>query len=292
MDHMIRAAAAGGQIRAFAATTKDIVEKARRIHNTSPVVTAALGRTLTAGVMMGCMMKGDKDVLTILIKGDGPVGGITVTADSKGGVKGYAVNPEVLIHANEKGKLDVGGAVGRGFLTVIMDLGLKEPYTGQVELVSGEIGEDLTWYFTVSEQTPSSVGLGVLLNKENFVEEAGGFILQLMPGTTDEVIDTLENNLKGVDSVTNMLRAGLSPEDILNKLLAGLSCEILERIDGIGFRCNCGRDRMAKALISLGKKELVSLSEGNEPIELNCQFCGSSYSFAPEEIKEMLSVAE
>ncbi len=291
MDYMIRATAADGQVRAFAAYTKDIVEKARSIHNTSPVATAALGRTLTAGVMMGSMMKGDRDVLTILIKGDGPIGGITVTADSKGGVKGYVGNPEVLLHANEKGKLDVSGAVGRGFLTVIMDLGLKEPYTGQVELVSGELGEDFTYYFTVSEQTPSSVGLGVLLNKENYVDEAGGFIIQLMPGTSDEVIDTLEKNLTGVDSVTKMLKAGMTPEDILNKLLAGLSPEILGRNENIGFRCNCSSERMAKALISLGKKELESLAEGSEPVELNCQFCGSSYRFTPEEIKEMLEVA-
>jgi len=292
MDYMIRATAANGQIRAFAAYTKELVEKARSIHNTSPVATAALGRTLTAGVMMGSMMKGDRDVLTILIKGDGPIGGITVTADSKGSVKGYVINPEVLIHANEKGKLDVSGAVGHGFLTVIMDLGLKEPYTGQVELVSGELGEDFTYYFTVSEQTPSSVGLGVLLNKENYVDEAGGFIIQLMPGTSDEVIDILENNLSGVYSVTAMLKNGMTPEDILNRLLAGLDPEILDRNDQIGFRCNCSSERMAKALISLGKKELESLAEGNEPVELNCQFCGSSYSFTPDEVREMLKVAD
>lgn len=292
MDYISRATAADGQIRAFAAYTKDIVEKARSIHNTSPVATAALGRTLTAGVMMGCMMKGDRDVLTILVKGDGPIGGITVTADSKGGVKGYVNNPEVLIHAKENGKLDVGGAVGRGILTVIRDLGLKEPYTGQVDLVSGELGEDFTYYFTVSEQTPSSVGLGVLLNKDNFVEEAGGFIIQLMPGTQDAVIDVLEKNLAGVNSVTNMLKSGMTPEDIIDKLLRGLDPEILERNDNIAYRCNCSEERMAKALISLGRKELASLAEGNEPIELNCQFCGTSYSFSPDEVKEMLRVAE
>ena len=189
MDYIVRASAAGGQVRAFAATTRNLAEKARSLHDTSPVATAALGRLLTAGAMMGVMMKGDRDVLTIQIKGDGPLHGITVTADSRGRVKGFADNPEVLIHANAKGKLDVGGAVGRGYLTVIRDLGLKEPYSGQVELQTGEIGDDLTYYFAVSEQVPSSVGLGVLMEKNNTVKQAGGFIVQLMPGTEEEVIE-------------------------------------------------------------------------------------------------------
>ena len=290
MDHMVRATAADGYIRAFAAVTKDIAEKARQIHGTTPVVTAALGRLLCAGAMMGLMMKGDKDILTITVKGDGPVRGLTVTADSKGNVKGYPDNAAVDLPLKAKGKLDVGGAVGKGKLTVIRDLGLKEPYIGQVELVSGEIGEDLTYYFATSEQVPSSVGLGVLVDTDRTVRQAGGFILQLMPGTPDEVIDRLEKKLQGVSSVTGMLEEGLDAEGILYRLLEGLDPEILET-DELHYRCNCSRDRMAKALISLGETELQSLIDEGEPAELNCQFCGNSYTFSIEDLKEMLEAA-
>ena len=290
MDHMVRATAADGYIRAFAAVTKDIAEQARKIHGTTPVVTAALGRLLCAGAMMGLMMKGDRDILTITVKGDGPVHGLTVTADSKGNVKGYPDNAEVDLPLKAKGKLDVGGAVGKGKLTVIRDLGLKEPYIGQVELVSGEIGEDLTYYFATSEQVPSSVGLGVLVDTDRTVRQAGGFILQLMPGTPDEVIDRLEKKLQGVSSVTGMLEEGLDAEGILYRLLEGLDPEILET-DELHYRCNCSRDRMAKALISLGETELQSLIDEGEPAELNCQFCGNSYTFSIEDLKEMLEAA-
>ena len=290
MDHMVRATAADGYIRAFAAVTKDIAEQSRQIHGTTPVVTAALGRLLCAGAMMGLMMKGDRDILTITVKGDGPVHGLTVTADSKGNVKGYPDNAEVDLPLKAKGKLDVGGAVGKGKLTVIRDLGLKEPYIGQVELVSGEIGEDLTYYFATSEQVPSSVGLGVLVDTDRTVRQAGGFILQLMPGTPDEVIDRLEKKLQGVSSVTGMLEEGLDAEGILYRLLEGLDPEILET-DELHYRCNCSRDRMAKALISLGETELQSLIDEGEPAELNCQFCGNSYTFSIEDLKEMLEAA-
>ena len=187
-DYIIRATAAGGQVRAFAITSREMVEEARRRHNTSPVATAALGRLLSAGAMMGIMMKGEKDVLTLRIQGDGPIGGITVTARQNGEVKGCVVNPEVLLHARADGKLDVAGAVGRGTLTVIRDIGLKEPYSGQIDLVSGEIAEDLTYYYALSEQTPSSVALGVLMNRENTVRQAGGFMIQLMPEAGEELI--------------------------------------------------------------------------------------------------------
>ncbi len=291
MDYMVRATAADGYIRAFAAVTKEIAERSRQIHDTTPVVTAALGRLLCAGAMMGLMMKGDKDILTITVKGDGPVKGLTVTADSKGNVKGYPEVARVDIPLKAKGKLNVGGAVGNGKLTVIKDLGLKEPYIGQVELVSGEIGDDITYYFAASEQVPSSVGLGVLVDTDQTVRQAGGFILQLMPGIPDEMIDKLEKKLSGVKSVTAMLEQGMTPEDILNTLLEGLNPEFLEK-DTLSYRCNCSKDRMAKALISIGEKELKKLIEEGEPAELNCQFCGSSYEFDIEELKELLELAK
>lgn len=278
-------------VRVFAVTTRDTVEKARQIHNTSPVATAALGRLLSAGAMMGPMMKGDKDLMTLRIKGDGPIGGITVTADSKGNVKGYPENPNVLIHAKPNGKLDVSGAIGKGYLTVIRDLGLKEPYVGQVELVSGEIAEDMTYYFTTSEQIPSSVGLGVLLDKANFVKQAGGFIVQLMPGVKDEIISVIENNLSGIKSVTSMLDSGMTPEDIAGLLMNGLDFKILEKTP-VGFNCGCSRERMAKAVISLGEKEIQEMIDDGEPIELNCQFCKGSYEFSVDELKEMLKAAK
>ena len=275
-DYVVRATAAEGYIRAFAATTRDLTERARALHNTSPVVTAALGRLLTAGAMMGLMMKGDKDILTIQIKGDGPLGGLTVTADSKGRVKGYADQPAVLIPANSRGKLDVGGAIGKGYLTVIKDLGLKEPYSGRVELQTGEIGDDLTYYFAASEQVPSSVGLGVLMEKNNTVRQAGGFILQLMPGTSEEIIGKLEEKLRTVTSVTDMLEEGCTPEMILERLLGDLELEINDRAPA-EFFCNCSRDRVAKALISIGEKELTSMIKEGKPVELVCHFCSPKY---------------
>ena len=291
MDYMIRGTAADDMVRVFAVTTRDTVERARQIHNTSPVATAALGRLLSASAMMGPMMKGDKDLMTLRIKGDGPIGGITVTADSQGNVKGYPENPNVLIHAKPNGKLDVSGAIGKGYLTVIRDLGLKEPYVGQVELVSGEIAEDMTYYFTTSEQIPSSVGLGVLLDKANFVKQAGGFIVQLMPGVKDEIISVIENNLSGIKSVTSMLDSGMTPEDIAGLLMNGLDFKILEKTP-VGFNCGCSRERMAKAVISLGEKEIQEMIDDGEPIELNCQFCKGSYEFSVDELKEMLKAAK
>lgn len=291
MDYMVRVAAAGDTVRVFAATTKDIAEKARSIHNTSPVATAALGRLLTAGAMMGPMMKGDNDIMTMIIKGDGPLCGITVTADSKGNVKGYVDEPNVLIHAKPNGKLDVSGAIGDGYLTVIKDLGLKEPYSGRVKLVSGEIAEDLTFYFTASEQVPSSVGLGVLLDKENYVRQAGGFILQLMPDASEEVIEVLEKNLSGITSVTDMLEAGLKPEDIAEKLLCGLDDVKVFEKTSVKYECGCSYEKMSKALLSLGADELQKMIDDGEPVELNCRFCGGSYTFGKDELEDMLKAA-
>ena len=286
-DYIVRATAADNQIRAFAATTKELVEKARAAHDTSPVATAALGRLLTGGVMMGLMMKGEKDLLTLQVKGDGPIGGITVTADSQGHVKGYVENPDVLLPANALGKLDVGGAVGNGMLRVIKDMGLKEPYVGQVALETGELGDDLTYYFATSEQVPSSVGLGVLMEKDNTVKQAGGFIIQLMPFTDEKVIEALEKKISEVQSVTSMLNLGMTPEDILNELLGEFHPEISEKIPA-EFHCDCSKKRVEKVLISLGKKELTSIINDGKPVELKCHFCNSGYTFTTEELKEIL----
>ena len=289
-DYIIRATAAEGQIRAFAAITRELTEFARQAHNTSPVATAALGRLLTAGTMMGVMMKGADDILTIKIEGDGPIGGLTVTADSKGDVKGYAYNPEVMLPPNEKGKLDVGGALGIGVLSVIKDIGLKEPYVGQTILVTSEIAEDLTYYFATSEQTPSSVALGVLMNKDNTVRQAGGFILQLLPGASEEVISTLENRLKEITSITSLLDAGNTPEMILEHILGDFDLEILDKIP-TQFACNCSRERIEKALISIGKKELQEMINEGKTIEMNCHFCNKNYPVTVEELKGLLEKA-
>lgn len=285
-DYIVRGIAANGQIRAFAAYTKDMAEAGRRAHNTSPVATAALGRLMTGAAMMGIMMKGDKNVLTIQMHGDGPMEGMTVTADSHGNVKGYVNNPDVILPANAKGKLDVGGAIGAGYMSIIKDLGLKEPYVGQIELQTGEIAEDLTYYFAASEQTPSIVGLGVLMEKNNTVKQSGGFIIQLMPNATEEVICHLENKLGELKSVTTMLEEGKNPEQILETILGDLDLEIMEHV-ATGFYCNCSKERVAKALISIGSKELKKLIEEGKDIEMNCHFCNTNYNFDVEEIKEL-----
>ena len=289
-DYIVRATAANAQIRAFAATTRDLVEVARKSHDTSPVATAALGRLLTGGAMMGVMMKGDKDVLTLQIKCSGPIGGLTVTADSRGNVKGYVNQPQVILPANAQGKLDVGGALGLGVLSVIKDLGLKEPYVGQTELKTGEIGDDLTYYFASSEQVPSAVGLGVLMEKDNTVRQGGGFIIQLMPFAEEEVIAQLEKNLAEVTSVTELLDQGYTPEMLLEKLLGNMGLEINEKME-TGFSCNCDKVRVGKVLISLGEKELQSMIDEGQDIELNCHFCNTNYKFTVEELKELLELA-
>ena len=286
-DYIVRGIAANGGIRCFAITSRNLVEEARRRHNTSPVVTAALGRLLTGGAMMGVMMKGENDILTLQIKGDGPINGITVTADSKGRVKGYAGNPEVLIPANSKGKLDVSGAVGNGILNVIKDMGLKEPYSGQVALQTGEIAEDLTYYFAVSEQVPSAVGLGVLMNKDNTVRQAGGFIVQVMPFAEESTIAKLEQNVQKIQSVTTLLEQGHTPESLLEQVLEGFDIEINDTIP-TEFYCNCDKNRVEKALISIGRKELNELIQEGKEVELNCHFCNTNYVFSVEELKEIL----
>lgn len=290
-DYIVRATAGDGQIRAFAATTRNLVEEARSAHNTSPVATAALGRLMTGAVMMGSMMKGDKDILTLQIKGSGPIQGITVTADSHGNVKGYVGNPNVIIPANSKGKLDVAGAVGPGFLSVIKDMGLKEPYNSQVMLQTSEIAEDLTYYFASSEQVPSAVGLGVLMNHENTVRQAGGFILQLMPFASEEVVAALEKKVGEVNAVTSMLDQGYTPEKILEDLLGDLGLEITDTME-TRFYCNCSKERVAKAVVSIGKKDLQEMIQDGKPIEVNCHFCNKHYHFSVEELKDLLKLAD
>lgn len=285
-DTLIRAYAADGFVRAFAASTKDIVAFAKKAHGTSPVCTAALGRLLTAGSMMGSMMKSKADIMTLLIRCEGPIGGLCVTADAEGNVKGYVNEPLVMLPAKPNHHFDVGGALGKGILSVIRDLGLKDPYVGEVELQTGEIAEDLTYYFASSEQTPSVVGLGVLMNKDNTVACAGGFILQLMPDCPEDVIERIEQNIKDIPSVTDMLSSGMTPEDILNRTLDGLNPEVTDTLTP-KYLCNCSKERYAKGIMSLGKKDLDSLIAGGEDIEVVCRFCGKKYVFTADELKDM-----
>ncbi len=285
-DHILRVTALDGMIRAFFITDRDTVEYARKAHNTSPVVTAALGRLMTGALMMGADMKGEEDTVTLRVEGDGPIKGMTVVADSRGNVKGFPMEPLVIIPANDKGKLDVGGAVGKGTLSVIKDMGMKEPYTGQVPLISGEIAEDLTYYFAASEQIPSSVALGVLMNKENTVRRAGGFMIQLMPGADEDVLSRLEERLASMKSVTACLDEGMGPEDIMRLLLSDMEPEINDRLP-VRFKCSCSREKMENAIISIGRKDLKSLIDEGEPIEAVCHFCGTRYRFDMPELRQL-----
>ena len=286
-DYMVRATAANAQIRAFAVTSRETVERARSAHNLSPVVTAALGRLMTGGLMMGSMLKGEKDMLTLQIGGAGPVHGLTVTADSLGNVKGYADNPQAMMPPNSLGKLDVGGVIGAGVLTVIKDMGLKEPYSSTIELATGEIGDDLTYYFATSEQIPSSVALGVLMEKNNTVKQAGGFIIQLMPFTSEEVIAKLEEKLTHMSPVTTLLEEGRTPEQILETVLGDMDLEITDTMP-VQFHCNCSKERVEKVLLSLGKKELQNLIDEGQDVELNCHFCNTNYVFTVEELRKIM----
>ncbi|MDE6977746.1 MAG: Hsp33 family molecular chaperone HslO [Lachnospiraceae bacterium] len=287
-DYIVRATAADAQIRAFAATTRELTEKARQTHNTSPVATAALGRLMTGAVMMGTMLKGERDLMTLQVSGDGPLRGMTVTADSMGNVKGYVLEPGVCLPANALGKLDVGGALGKGTLRVIKDMGLKEPYVGQTMLQTGEIAEDLTYYFASSEQVPSSVGLGVLMERDNTVKQAGGFIIQLMPFAGEEVIRKLEENLAGFSTVTKQLDQGRMPEEILALLLEGLELVVTDRMQ-CRFHCDCDKKRVERAIISIGRKDIGEMIREGRPIEVSCQFCNTYYQFSVEELEGMLS---
>ena len=286
-DYIVRATAAEGAVLAFAVSSRNLTERARVCHNMSPVISAALGRLLAAWAMMGVMMKGSEDLLTLQIISDGPAKGLVVTADAAGNVKGYPQAADVELPANALGKLDVGGAVGSGILRVIRDLGLKEPYIGTTQLQTGEIAEDLTYYFASSEQVPSSVGLGVLVDTDCSIRQAGGFILQLMPQADDEVIAQLEKNISEISPVTDMLERGLTPEDMLEELLKGLEMEVIDSVP-VNFVCNCSKERVQNALASISKSDMKSMVDDGEPIEVKCQFCNTAYTFDVEELKKML----
>ena len=286
-DKIIKATAGNGSVRAFVINSKDTVENMRKIHNTSPVVSAALGRLITVAAMMGSMLKGSRDILTLTIKGDGPIGGLLATGDSKGNVKGYPYNPNVDLPLNKDGKLDVSGAVGKGFLNISKDIGLKEPYSGQIELVSGEIAEDLTYYFATSEQTPSSVGLGVLVDTDLTIKAAGGFIIQLMPDANEEHIKILEKNISNLKPVTSLYNEGKTAEDILKILLDGLDIKINEEVP-VYYNCNCSKERVTRALVSLGKDELIKILNEDKKAVMHCHFCNSEYVFTEEDLKGII----
>ena len=286
-DYIVRAIAADETVRAFAIRSTDLTAEAREIHRTLPVVTAALGRLLSAGAMMGSMMKGEKDKLTLLMKGDGPAGQITVTADSHGNVKGFADNPSVTVPDKYPGKMDVGAAVGRGTLTVIMDLGLKEPYNGQVEIQTGEIGDDLAYYFTVSEQTPSAVGLGVMVDTDTSVRHSGGFIIQVMPDASEETIEALEKRVSSSEPVTAMMEKGMSPEAILEHFLGDMGLVISEK-HPVRFHCDCSKEKVAGVLSTIQKSDLQDIIDDGEEIEVKCHFCNTAYNFSIEELRDMI----
>jgi len=286
-DYIIRGMAADNQIRVFSATTKHTVEEARHLHQTSPVATAALGRLMTAAAMMGTMLKDEQDLLTLQIKGSGPLGGIVVTANSKAQVKGYVYNPDVDLPLNDQGKLDVSGALGLGIMSIIKDIGLKKPYIGQTHLVSGEIAEDLTYYFANSEQIPSVVALGVLIDRDGTVKQSGGFIIQLLPDASENLIEILEKNLLEMPSVTQLLEQGYNPEEIVRHALGELDLVIHQTIE-TNFNCNCNKEKVEKALISIGKKDIKEMIDDGEPVELNCHFCSKKYIFSIDELKDIL----
>ena len=287
-DYIVRASIANDSVRAFAISSTHLVAEARERHKTLPVVTAALGRLLSAGAIMGSMMKGEKDIVTITLKGDGPAGYITVTADSHGHIKGFPGNPNVDIPRKYAGKLDVGTAVGSGFLTVSYDLGLKEPYSGQVEIQTGEVAEDLAYYFTVSEQLPSAVGLGVMVDTDSSVKHAGGFIVQLLPDAPEEVIELLEKKLANIEPVTSMMEKGMTPEDMLSYIFEGTDIEFTEKRD-VEFYCDCSKDKVSRALAAMGDGELQGIIDDDEEIEVKCFFCNTAYKFSVEDIKNILS---
>lgn len=286
-DHIVRATAADGQIRAFAIQSANLAEYARQRHNTSPVATAALGRLLSGAAMMGSMMKGENDLLTIQMKGDGPIGGVIATADSHGNVKGYVGNPDVILPPNYAGKLDVGAAIGYGILTVSKDMGLKEPYNTQLPLTTSEVAEDLTYYFAKSEQVPSAVALGVLMSKDNTVKQAGGFIIQLMPFAQERVIDALEKQVEKVTSVTALLEEGCTPELLLERVIGEFGVQIIDSMPA-QFSCTCSKERILQSLATIGRKDLKEMIDEGEPIEVKCHFCNSSYHCTPDELKSLL----
>jgi molecular chaperone Hsp33 len=289
MSYILRATAMNGDVRMFAAITTDMVEKARQLHDMSPTACAALGRLLTAGSIMGVMLKGEKDTLTLSMNGGGPAGNLVVVANSKGMVKGYISNPFVDPPKKENGKLDVGGAIGtQGSLNVIKDLGLKEPYSSQVPIYTGEIGDDIAYYFTVSEQTPSAVAVGVMVDTDVTIKAAGGLIIQMMPGANEHVADIITYRLEEIPPLSTLIEEGRSGEDILNLLFDDMDLKILDRVE-VGYECDCSRERVERALISMGRAELESIKEKDEVVELQCHFCNTKYHFTADQIDELIN---
>jgi len=285
-DYLIKALGYEGQVRAYAVSTTDTVGEAQRRHYTWPTASAALGRAMTAGVMMGGMLKGEEK-LTIKIEGGGPIGSILVDSNAKGEVRGYVTHPQTHFDLNEQGKLDVRKAVGTdGLLTVVKDIGLRDYFSGQVPLVSGELGEDFTYYFVTSEQVPSSVGVGVLVNPDNSILAAGGFIIQLMPGTSEDTISKIEKRLSTITPVSKMIQNGMTPEEILTEILGEGNVKILEKVD-VQFSCQCSRERIATALISLGQAEIRDIIDTDGQAEAHCHFCNQTYQFSKEELEEL-----
>jgi len=287
-DYIIRATAAQGTVRAVAAVTTNMVKDARDIHGLSPLASVALGRTMTAAALMSTFLKGAKDTLTIQIKGEGPIGGIVVVSDVEANVRGYVHNPLVHLPLNEKGKYDVAGAIGKnGYLNVIKDLGLKEPYIGYVKLISGEIAEDITYYYASSEQIPSAVALGVLTSVEDIIQCAGGFIIQLMPDAEENTISHIEEKISSLPPVTKLLSEGKTPENILELVLGEMNLKIGEKTN-CQYKCNCSRERMERGLVSLGRKELETIINEQHGAETCCHFCNSKYQFTEQDLLNLL----
>ena len=290
-DYLVKALAFGGQVRAYAAKTTDTVAEAQKRHYTWPVASAALGRTMTAGAMMGAMLQGE-DNLTIKIEGGGPIGLILVDSNAKGEVRGYVSNPHVHFDLNEHGKLDVRRAVGTdGMLSVVKDIGLRDYFTGQVPIVSGELGEDFTYYFAVSEQLPSSVGVGVLVNPDNSIKAAGGFIIQLMPGADEETVDEIEKRLKEIPQVSKLIEQGLTPEELLERVLGKEHVTFLETLP-VAFACKCSKERFGQAIISLGVQEIDEMITEDGQAEAQCHFCNQKYVFTKPELEELKAEAQ
>lgn len=287
-DTILRGVSSDGTIRIFSAETTELAGRAQQIHHSYPIATAALGRLLTAAAMMGTMLKGERDTVTLRVKGDGPLGGVLAVGNARGEVKGYSVNPGAVLPDKVPGKLNVGGAVGKGTLSVICDLGLKEPYVAQIELVSGEIAEDLTAYYAISEQVPSAIALGVLVDTDGSVIKAGGFILQLMPGSTDEDAKKLEETIASLPSITTMLQENMSCEDIIFRVTQGFDMLVYNDAVTPAYVCDCCRARVEKALISMGREEMQKLIDEQGQAELTCQFCDKIYNFDKKELTDLL----
>lgn len=290
-DYLVKALGYNGQVRAYAVSTTETVGEAQRRHYTWPTASAALGRSMTAGLMMGAMLKGE-DKITIKVEGGGPLGAILVDSNAKGEVRGYVTNPQTHFDLNEQGKLDVRRAVGtEGTLSVVKDIGLRENFSGQVPIVSGELGEDFTYYFATSEQVPSSVGVGVLVNPDNSILAAGGFIIQLLPGTDDETISQIEERLSKISPISKMIQDGLTPEEILEEVLGEGNVKILETMP-VEFKCQCSRERIGNALISLGKEEIRDIIDTEGQAEAQCHFCNENYQFSSDELEELAKEAK